>query len=79
MENFVTLVNVSFLITIFFGCLMGCRESLSRTSLADGFGTPDLPRLIMAAHKRATTKERKNRTVELLSWLAIIGAVVCYI
>jgi hypothetical protein len=72
-------VNVSFLITIFFGCLtvqaLGCRVS---TNLVGGSGAPELPRLIMAAHRRATTKERRNRAIELLSWLAIIGAVVCY-
>ena len=83
MVSFITPVNSTFLMTIFFGyCIfyaMRCRNTLSRLDPAGDSGTHEIRRMMMVARRNAARRERKNHIVDLLSILAIIGALICFI
>ena len=83
MTSYVTLANINFLITIFFGCFvlqaLWYRRTLARNGWVGASGAHGIQRLIMVNSSRAMMKDRKNRTIDLLSIAAIIGAVICFI
>lgn len=83
MTSYVTLFNINFLIAIFFGCFLlqalWCRVILPGKRRDCAPGTHGIQRLIIVTNGRAMMKERKNRTIDLLSILAIIAAGICFI
>lgn len=79
MTSYVTLANINFLITIFFGCFVLQALWYRQTPWVGASGAHGIQRLIMVHSSRATMKDRKNRTIDLLSIAAIIGAVICFI
>lgn len=83
MTSYEILFNINFLIAVFFGCFLlqalWCRVILTGKRGVCAPGTHGIQRLIIVTNGRAMMKERKNRTIDLLSILAIIAAGICFI
>lgn len=59
--------------------VLWCRTILSREQLVSVSGTYGLRRIMMANSRRALRKEKRDHAVAVISVLAIVAAVLCFI